>query len=85
MSWSVVYKPRPARAKRRWTIGTYPATQLADARTKARDAIAAAEKGEDIAERERFERHAPTFPELANEYLERHAVNKKSGYLDRRP
>ena len=65
MSWSVIYKPRSARTKRRWTIGTYPATQLADARIKARDAIAAAEKGEDIAERERYERHAPTFSELA--------------------
>ncbi|TDJ36581.1 MAG: DUF4102 domain-containing protein [Gammaproteobacteria bacterium] len=84
MSWSVVYKPRSARTKRRWTIGTYPATSLADARRNAMDAIASAEKGEDIAERQRFERHAPTFSELANEYLERHAVNKKSGHHDRR-
>jgi len=63
--------------KRRLTLGAYPLMSLADARDKAREALSAVARGEDPQARKVAERRAPTFGELAEIYLERHAKVKK--------
>lgn len=63
--------------KRRLTLGAYPMLSLADARDKAREALAAVARGEDPQGKKKAERQAPTFGELAKVYLERHAKVKK--------
>lgn len=63
--------------KRRLTLGAYPVLTLADARDKAREALAAVARGEDPQGKKKAERRAPTFGELAKVYLERHAKVKK--------
>lgn len=63
--------------KRRLTLGAYPLLSLADARDKAREALTAVARGEDPQGQKKAERRAPTFGELAEIYLERHAKVKK--------
>lgn len=62
---------------RRFTLGTYPALSLADARDCAADALRAAAKGADPAAEKKAARKAGTFEELATEYLERYAKKHK--------
>ncbi len=80
-SWSVIY--HVATQKRRLTIGPYPAVGLAEARRRAQETLAAAARGEDPGAAKQAQRAAPTFKALADEYLERHASQKKSGAKDR--
>ena len=63
--------------KRRLTLGAYPLLSLADARDKAREALAEVARGDDPQGQKKAERQAPTFGELASVYLERHAKVKK--------
>ena len=79
-TWILMY--RNGRTLRRFTLGHYPTLGLADARTKARDALRDVEHGEDPARRKAEERQAETFAELAHEYIERHAKRKRSGGED---
>jgi hypothetical protein len=65
-SWVVMY--RHGRRLRRMTLGSYEHLGLADARDKARKALAAAAQGRDPAEEKHAEREAETFAELAHEY-----------------
>lgn len=74
-SWVVRY--RRGRLTRRVTLGSYPKLSLADARAKAKETLGRVALGEDPAADRRTERGAPTFDDLANEYLERHARPKK--------
>ena len=62
---------------RRMTLGAYPKLPLADARAKAKETLARVALGQDPALDRRTEREAPTFDDLAEEYLERHARPKK--------
>jgi len=82
-AWVVKYK---VRGKSRWlTLGTYPLVTLADARAKAREVLAMVVQGADPVGERQAERAAPTFAELADEYLERHARPKKRSWkLDER-
>lgn len=82
-SWCAVYRVEGNSLKRRYTLGPYPAIELAEARKRARAAIAAAARGEDPAAAKRAVRQSPTFGGLADEYLKRHASQKKSGDKDR--
>lgn len=83
MTWSVEYRVNGNPLKRRWTIGTIKQFGLAEARQKAQEAITAAAKGEDPAGAKQINRQAPTFEEFAEDYLTRHASQKKSGFKDR--
>lgn len=81
-SWSYIY--RQDGRGRRMTLGRYPAMSVAQAHEAAGEAMAARERGLDpagsaVASRAAA-RAAPTFKELAADYLERHArPNKRAG------
>lgn len=74
-SWVVLYRHKGR--KRRHTLGTYPAMTLADAYEKARQSLNQAANGTDPAGDKRAERLADTFGDLAEEYMQLHAMRKK--------
>ena len=74
-SFGVMY--RKAGRLRRMKLGTYPLFALGEARKEAVKILRNAELGLDPAGEKQEERHAVTFKELAQEYLERHAKMKK--------
>jgi len=74
-SWIVLYRFR-GRA-RRLTIGPYPLIGLADARASAKQALGAILSSRDPAGAKRAARRAPSFGDLVQEYIERHAKPKK--------
>lgn len=86
--WQVRY--RHGGTHRRMTLGAYPVLSLADARQRARDALAAASEGRDPAEEVRAAK-APK-PEddrdkigvLIGQYHKRHLAGLKSGDVVRR-
>ncbi|HVT17888.1 MAG TPA: tyrosine-type recombinase/integrase [Thermoanaerobaculia bacterium] len=68
---------RAGRLEGRITLGDYPALTLASARTMARDVIGRLARGEDPQADRRAQRDAPTFGEVAADYLELHAKRRK--------
>jgi integrase len=66
--------------KRRLTLGTYPSLSLASAREQAADMLRSVAHGADPAASKKGARKAETFAELADEYLERHAKQKKRSW-----
>ena len=82
-TWFVMY--RASGRLRRYTLGTYPAVSLADARQRATDARHSVAHGGDPAQARRDGRQAPTVAELGAQYLELYAkVQKKSWREDAR-
>ena len=82
-TWFVMY--RASGRLRRYTLGTYPAVSLADARQRATDARHSVAHGGDPARHARKARHAPTVAELGAQYLDLYAkVQKKSWREDAR-
>src|SRR5262249_21195817 len=71
-TWTVLYRNASGRL-RRYTLGQYPLLRLADAREAARKALARVVQGGDPASEKQGRREAPTFAEVAREYIERHA------------
>ncbi|HEY5865031.1 MAG TPA: integrase arm-type DNA-binding domain-containing protein, partial [Candidatus Tectomicrobia bacterium] len=70
---------------RRYTLGTYPAVSLADARQRATDARHRVAHGGDPAQARQDGRQAPTVAELGAQYLDLYAkVQKKSWREDAR-
>ena len=83
-SFAVVYRVKGSRKKRRVTIGRFPALSLADARKKARQVMIDAERGKDAGKKKQELLQAPTFKELCEIYLDKHAKHKKSYKEDKR-
>lgn len=86
--WQVRYRHRGTH--RRMTLGAYPILSLADARQRARDALAAASEGRDPAEEVRAAK-APKPDDdrdkigvLIGQYHKRHLAGLKSGAVVRR-
>ncbi|MFG6508274.1 MULTISPECIES: tyrosine-type recombinase/integrase [unclassified Sulfitobacter] len=82
--WQVRY--RTGSAQRRMTLGRYPVLSLADARERAREALLAAQAGEDPAEAARLAKKArggvaerDTVRELVELHAKRHLSTLKSG------
>ncbi len=67
---------------RRMKLGTYPLLTLSKARQKAAKALRDAELGMDPAAEKKEARLAPTFEQMAREYLERHAKAKKKSWQE---
>jgi integrase len=68
---------RFGRQSRRHALGLYPNVSLKEARDLARDILVRAGRGEDPQQERRAARSAPTFAELAGEYVERYARREK--------
>ncbi len=83
-TFHVRYRAKGARKRRRLKLGVFPTLSLAQARGLARKKLSEAELGQDPAGERAAERRAPTFQALAELYLEKHAVHKRSGREDRR-
>lgn len=79
-SFGVMY--RKSGRLRRMKLGTYPLLTLAKARKEAAIVLRNAELGLDPAVEKQEARHAPTFEEVAKEYLERHAKAKKKSWKE---
>ena len=86
--WQVRY--RHGGVHRRMSLGAYPVLTLADARQRARDALAAASEGRDpagevkAAKAPKVEDDRDKIKTLIGQYHKRHLVNLKSGDLVRR-
>jgi integrase len=68
--------------RKRLTIGTYPTLSLADARDQAKDILGRVARGEDPQQEKRADRHAITFRQLAEQYLELHAKRRKKSWRE---
>jgi integrase len=79
-SWVCFY--RIGKRLRRWTIGNYSTIGLADARTKARNAIRKVPDGIDPALKKKERREAGSFGELAEWYIEEYAKPRKRTWRD---
>ena len=77
-----VFNYRTAGRERRLTIGSWPAWSATAARERARDLRRMVDRGTDPLGDRQQRRIAPTFGDVAHDYLERHAVHKKSGPVD---
>ena len=78
-TWCVVYRVAGGDGrKRRMTLGTYPALSLADARESAQEKLLEAARGKDPAQKKQADKKAPTFAELAADYLEFYAKAKRA-------
>jgi len=86
--WQVRY--RHGGVHRRMSLGAYPVLTLADARQRARDALAAASEGRDpagevkAAKAPKVEDDRDKIKTLIGQYHKRHLVNLKSGDVVRR-
>ena len=84
-SWTVVYTRESDGAKRRVTLGQFPAVSLEKARAKALKAKTAVSEGGDPAGDKRERREAMTIKQLGALYLEKYAKrNKKTWAEDER-
>ena len=83
-TWFVMYRIKGQRLKKRLTLKRYPQLSLKEARREAKAIFVKADQGEDPAGEKQERKKAPTFKDLASEYLERYASKKRSAYEDRR-
>jgi integrase len=84
-TWMVMYRVKGDGRQRRLKIGTYPTMPLADARDEAREALRAAQKGQDPARERDALRAADTVKALADLYIEKYAKpSKRSWAMDQR-
>lgn len=79
-SWCVYYRIKGR--KRRFSIGTYPAIGLADARDKAKTVLADVARGIDPMEIKHRERQAETVRELVDDYFEKYAKRETSRWKE---
>jgi integrase len=79
-AWIVMY--RVSGRLRRLTLGPYPRLSLADARSMAKLALAAAVRGHDPAADKQADRQADTFGQLATLYIDQHAKPKKRSWSE---
>lgn len=76
--WALRYRRQSDRAKRTVTLGAFPDFTLEQARDWAEDLKREIARGEDPAAGKRARKEAPTFKELADDWIERHGKVNKS-------
>lgn len=81
-SWTVVYTRTSDGAKRRLTIGKFPAIDLHAARSKALAALTSISGGDDPAAKKRARREGMTVRELAGLYIEKYAKRNKRTWAE---
>lgn len=79
-TWFVYYRVSGNPKLKRLTLGRYPSIPLADAREKAREALARANRGEDPAGEKQEDRRSPTFGKFAEEFIELYAKKHKRSW-----
>jgi integrase len=79
-TWFARFRIRGRKGKGSMSLGTINDLDLADARDRAKDAFAVARKGLDPADPIRKERHAETFKELGERYIEDYAKKRKRSW-----
>ena len=73
----MLYRRKSDARKRRYTIGTYPAYSLDDARNQAQEVLAAVARGEDPAGQVQARNAALTFAQLADAWVNGHGRPNK--------
>jgi integrase len=81
-SWFVMYRKSGDPKTRRYTLGEADLLSLADARTAARDVIDQARRGNDPSQEKQELQRAPTFKEMAQEYLTKYAMARKRSWRE---
>jgi len=81
-TWAVLYRHRGR--LRRLTLGSLKTLGLADARTRARNAIRDAGDGKDPATEKQQARKAETIDDLITDYLEKYAQRRKRSWKEDR-
>lgn len=83
-SWTWFYVYKQGGKTQRVKIGIYPSTSLSAARKEAENIRGGINAGKDPAAEKRQEKKNPTFGEVAQEYLEKHAIHKRTRREDER-
>lgn len=81
-SWTAVYSRESDGAKRRVTIGKYPAITLEKARSKALAVMSAVSEGNDPAGAKRARREAMTVKELGELFIDKYAKRSKRTWAE---
>lgn len=76
-TWTFRYRRQSDAQLQRLTLGLFPVLGLAEARTRALEEATKAARGGDPADEVKRRKEADTFKELADDWLERHAVPNK--------
>ncbi len=76
-TWTFRYRRQSDAQLQRLTLGLFPVMGLAEARTRALEEGTKAARGGDPADEVKRRKEADTFKELADDWLERHAVPNK--------
>jgi integrase len=74
-TWQIMYRVHGV--KHRYVLGRHPEMGLSDARQAARSKLGQIADGGDPAQERADQRSEPTFAQIAEEYLNRHAVSKR--------
>lgn len=82
LTWWCIYKV--AGKTQRIKIGIYPGMGLSEARKEVLKLRTSIHEGKDPAAEKRMEKRVPTFGDVAAEYLEKHAVHKRTKREDER-
>ena len=77
-----IVRYRVAGRRRRMSLGGYPAVSLAGARRRAKQVLGEVAGGQDPAQARHDARHADTFGDLAQLYLDKHARVKKRSWRE---
>lgn len=77
-TWTFRYRRQSDMQLQRLTLGIFPVMGLSEARTRALEESTKAARGGDPADDVKRRKEADTFKELADDWLERHAVPNKS-------
>lgn len=81
-TWFFMYRPKGRSKKARLSLGRYPALSLADARESAAEKSLMVSRGQDPADDRRAQKAAPAFAELACEYIDKHAKERKRSWRE---
>jgi integrase len=76
-TWALRYRRKSDGRRRRYTLGLYPTISLEEARTLAREAVAAISRDADPVSGVQERKGAPTFADVVEEWTERHAKPNK--------
>jgi integrase len=81
-SWSLLYRRKSDDKRCRVHLGSYPEMSLAEARTEARKRLGEVVSGSDPAATVRLAKEAATFAEMADQWLEQYAKQRRKSWRE---